>query len=67
MNEMYPAHAAKNMNDPADTIKHRIGNTTYIVERVFSGKLTPRQIVVEEIVSNAKMSSTFDHSSRPVV
>lgn len=67
MNEMYPAHAAENLNYPAGTIKHRIGNTTYIVERVFSGKLTPRQIVVEEIVSNAKMSSTFDHSSRPVV
>ena len=54
LNEIYPAHAAENLNNSAGTIKHRIGNTTYIVERVFSGKLTPRQIVVEEIVSNAK-------------
>ena len=67
LNEIYPAHAAENLNNSAGTIKHRIGNTTYIVERVFSGKLTPRQIVVEEIVSNAKMSTIFDHSSRPVV
>lgn len=46
---------------------HSIGNIEYMVERVFSGHRTLKQVVVEEIVSGANSFPTFDHSARPML
>ena len=45
----------------------RIGAATYVIERVFASGRTPREAVVEEIITTAKKVDFFDHSGNKVI
>ena len=46
---------------------HELGGAVYVVERVFTGRRTLRQAVVEEIITAAGAAGSFDRPAGPVV
>lgn len=46
----------KNNSKPAETKQIRIGGATYMVERVFTGKKTARELLVERMVAAKQLS-----------
>ena len=66
------ARRQRNAANPANTVYedsclHELGGVVYVVERVFTGRRTAKQAVVEEIVASAGMIHSFDRPDRPVV
>ena len=46
---------------------YKIGSATYVVERIYTGNKTVRQVLVEEIISAAKQDSYFDHFTKKML
>ncbi len=46
---------------------HQIGFATYVINRVFTCEKSPREVVIEEIITTAKQTMKFDHSSGKMV
>ena len=47
--------------------QHKIGDATYVIERVFTSSKTPQEVVAEEIITTAKKVDFFDHSGNKVI
>lgn len=46
---------------------YQIGPVTYVIERVFTQRKTPQDVVVEEIITTAKQGIKISHSAKQMI
>lgn len=46
---------------------YQVGSATYVIERVFSERRTPQDVVVEEIITSAKQKIEIGGAAKKMV